>query len=332
MPFTSDNIDKTRELYNCYNDTSISEKSNNLVKFIKSYFDYEPNKNSKAIIGISTGKDSTCLLGLLTKALGPELVICVSMPLNLEYKDQEGNRYSVSNPMHMRQETVDILDYFKIPDENRIFSPILDHHSSVVDYRLFTPKNSDINETIQCSWDMAKPEVRNLAARMRMVKLYYLAQLLNARVMNTSNLSESVIGWFTKWGDCAGDLYPFIELTASEVVMIGLDIGIPEKWMFKVPDDGLIGTSDEEALGFTYNDLDEIIWGVNEHAKVYNEDIRITFERMLPDSIKNRFISSMHKRFSVEIPQDITGFNPVFKNLHKEWQYEQTRLYQAKHN
>lgn len=308
MPFTKETIEQTRETYNKYmNCRSVSTLTNDLVNFIKKYFELEQNKNSKAIIGISTGKDSTCLLGLLTKAIGPERVICVSMPLYSLNKDDK------TDILKLKDETINIIDYFKIPRENRIESPILESDLGLIREMPLTLAGAGMVslESAGTTWDMQKPEIRNLAARIRMVKLYYLAQKYNARVMNTSNLSESVVGWFTKWGDCCGDLFPFIELTASEVVLVGLELGIPEHAMFKVPDDGLIGTSDEEALGFTYNQLDEEIMKIR---AMENEVFSIALEQYLPKDMRDRYISGFHKHFSMYISHGENGYTPVFYN------------------
>lgn len=305
MPFTKDNINQTRDMYKKYMaGRTVPQLTSDLVDFIETYFNLKPNKNSKAIIGISTGKDSTCLLGILTKAIGPERVICVSMPL------YSLNKNDKTDIIAMKEETIAILNHFNIPNENRIESPIVDHDIMVTNHFPLVSSGA-VSVKREPSWEMSKPELRNLAARLRMVKLYYLAQMYNARVINTSNQSESIAGWFTKWGDCVGDLFPFIELTASEVVLVGLELGIPEKWMFKVPDDGLIGTSDEEALGFTYNQLDEEIMKL----KVNSEDIiPVTFEYNLPSDMRKRYIDGIHKRFSMNISHGENGYVPVFFN------------------
>ena len=307
MPFTKDNIEQTREMYNKYmTGRTIPQLTSDLIDFTETYFNLKQNKNSKAIIGISTGKDSTCLLGILTKAIDPERVICVSMPLHSSKVDSK-------SIIDVKQETIDILNHFNIPKENRIESLILEDDLKLTNHRPLIMAGTLDFET-QNKWDMSKPELRNLAARIRMAKLYYLAQINNARVANTSNQSESVAGWFTKWGDCVGDFFPFSELTASEVVLVGLELGIPEKWMFKVPDDGLIGTSDEEALGFTYNQLDEEIMKL----KINQDDLLpVSFEYNLPADMRKRYIDGMHKRFSMYISYGENGYIPVFYNTPK---------------
>ena len=99
----------------------------------------------------------------------------------------------------------------------------------------------------------------NLPPRIRMTMLYAIAGSMGYLVANTSNLSEKEVGYTTKWGDNVGDIAPLVNFTKNEVCEIGLMLGLPEKYVNKVPDDGLSGQSDEEKLGFSYSQLDNLI-------------------------------------------------------------------------
>lgn len=291
MPFLKENIEKVRETYEKYHrtETTISLELKILIENMSKYFEQEENKGSKSLVMVSGGKDSTVTLGLAAKAIGKDNIIAVTAPFENDISD-------------ILTTSREIIKYFGIPEENYIHSPI---KIMAKDYIVNNSKNALIYALGQyqeqvLEWDKTKPEDRNLAARIRMLKAYYLAQKYNARVINTSNLSENIIGWFTKWGDCVGDYYPIHNYTASEVVLLGLEMGIPEKYMFRVPDDGLIGNSDEEALGFTYNELDEWIWRVKEKQRL--GDVNNIFDyycgfEILPEKMKKRFESAMHKRF-----------------------------------
>lgn len=291
MPFTKENIEEIKKSYKLYQDIgdTISFKLKESIEKMTRYFEQEENKDSKALVMVSGGKDSTVTLGLAAKAIGKDNIIAVTAPFENDHSD-------------ILTTSREIIKYFGIPEENYIHSPI---KIMAKDYIVNNSKNALIEALGQyqeqvLEWNMTKPEDRNLAARIRMLKAYYLAQKYNARVINTSNLSENIIGWFTKWGDCVGDYYPIHNYTASEVVLLGLEMGIPEKYMFRVPDDGLIGNSDEEALGFTYNELDEWIWRVKEKQRL--GDVNNIFDyycgfEILPEKMKKRFESAMHKRF-----------------------------------
>ena len=105
----------------------------------------------------------------------------------------------------------------------------------------------------------------NLPARLRMATLYAVAAIFpNSRVVNTCNRSEDYVGYSTKYGDAAGDFSPLGNLTVREVLSIGDELGLPEHLVHKTPSDGMCGKSDEDNLGFTYDELDNYILGTGE--------------------------------------------------------------------
>ena len=100
----------------------------------------------------------------------------------------------------------------------------------------------------------------NLKARIRMVYLYQIAQLEHRFVIGTGNLSERFTGYCTKWGDSACDLNPLGNLTKREVYTLARFLEIPESIINRPPSAGLwVGQTDEEEMGFTYNELDDFI-------------------------------------------------------------------------
>ena len=100
----------------------------------------------------------------------------------------------------------------------------------------------------------------NLSPRLRMTTLYGVIQTVGGRVVNTSNLSEAKVGYFTRWGDECGDMKPLVNLTKSEVVAIGKTMTeIPIDLIEKTPSDGLSEQSDEEKIGFSYDNLDKYL-------------------------------------------------------------------------
>lgn len=99
----------------------------------------------------------------------------------------------------------------------------------------------------------------NLAPRIRMSLLYAVSQSINGRVVCTDNLSESFIGYSTRWGDNVGDFAPLAWFTSDEVVAIGDELGLPYELTHKTPADGLCGKTDEDNFGFTYEQLNTYI-------------------------------------------------------------------------
>ena len=102
--------------------------------------------------------------------------------------------------------------------------------------------------------------IKNIAPRLRMTTLYAIAQSVDCGiVINTSNLSEDWVGYCTIYGDSAGAFSPLGMYTTEEVIALGAELGLPERFLIKPPSDGLTGKTDEDNLGFTYHAVNEYI-------------------------------------------------------------------------
>lgn len=108
--------------------------------------------------------------------------------------------------------------------------------------------------------DEREPAFYNIKPRLRMIALYHWAARLNYLVVGTSNRSERMTGYFTKYGDGGVDLMPLGNLVKSEVRALARCLGIPEKIISKPPSAGLwAGQTDEGEMGLTYEDLDRYL-------------------------------------------------------------------------
>jgi NAD+ synthase len=148
----------------------------------------------------------------------------------------------------------------------------------------------------------------NLLARIRMATLHAIGQCVDGRVINTSNLSEDMVGYATQFGDNAGAYAPLQGLTVTEVKELGkylIDVlGISVATLMtslidKTPVDGLQTQSDEERLGFTYADLDKFI-RLNEGTDEFKALIRKKYKQ-------NKF-----KLEIVQMPQPDFSYLPNF--------------------
>jgi len=198
-----------------------------IIKWIQDWFK-QNGPDCKAVIGISGGKDSSIVAALCVEALGRDRVIGVMIPDNLSDYDRDAHT---------------LIDWLKIPNMCIELDPIV------------RPVVNQISE----SGPWSDQSSINLRPRLRMSILYAIAQSHNGRVANTCNLSESYIGWETRWGDAVGDFAPLQGLTCSEVIALGRELNLPEELINKVPADGLCGSTDEDAFGFTYDELDRWI-------------------------------------------------------------------------
>ena len=223
---------------------------------------YERNgKGCRAVLGMSGGKDSTVAAALCAEALGKENVVGVAMPA-------EGQSLNGAD---------EICEYLGI---RYICAPIASIVKGFEDVRAVVEEGFS-NQTEQ-----------NIPPRVRMCVLYAISQSVNGRVVNTCNLSEDWVGYATRWGDSVGDFSPLGGLTVQEIKGIGHALGIPAKWVDKIPDDGLPHScSDEQKFGFTYDTLDRYIReGVCDDpetkAKIDSMHARNWFKMSMPEQFE----------------------------------------------
>ena len=195
------------------------------IAWIRDFF-RENGPGCNAVVGISGGKDSSVVAALCAEALGKDRVIGVLMPCGVQ-QDIDMARLLVEH-LGIRSFEINIQAAVEAVKEAMPFAL------------------SDQSRT-------------NLPPRIRMSVLYAVAQSHNGRVANTCNLSEDWVGYSTRYGDAAGDFSPCSHLTVQEVKQLGRELGLPEVLVDKVPIDGLCGKTDEENLGFRYDELDRYI-------------------------------------------------------------------------
>ena len=199
-----------------------------IVKWIQEWFNAN-GPGCNAVLGISGGKDSSVVAALCAEALGRDRVVGVLMP-NGQQHDIDVARDLCSH-LGIRAIEINIRDAFD---------------------GLMAQLQGGLSE-------ISAQTTANLPPRLRMATVYAVAQSLNGRVANTCNLSEDYVGYSTRYGDSVGDFSPLSNLTVQEVKAVGHEMGLPERFVEKVPIDGLCGKTDEDNLGFTYAVLDRYI-------------------------------------------------------------------------
>ena len=203
-----------------------------IENFIKTYFAENGTPNTKAVIGISGGKDSTIAAALLVRALGPDRVIGVLMPESVQ---------------------TDI-------DDSRKVCEILGIKSFEIDIGPTCEKLYKNFQDCTCGELMVNPQIRtNTPARIRMAALYMVAAAVGGRVCNTGNASEAFIGYTTKYGDLAGDFAILRNLTVREIYAIGDYLELPILLVHKQPADGMSGKTDEDNIGIPYDAIDDFL-------------------------------------------------------------------------
>lgn len=221
---------------------------------------FRENGRETAVIGISGGKDSAVVAAICKEALGAENVFGVLMPDGIQ-KDINDSM-QVVNELDIPYTIIDIG-----PACNAIRSSLeTPHPSEDMDFKLTTEA------------------AINIPPRVRMTYLYAVAQSLNRKavVVGTSNAAEIYVGYSTKWGDSASDFNPIGNLWVHQVLQIGDELGYFPNIIHKAPADGLCGSTDEERLGFRYDEV--YLYATHEHV-----------EAEAAEKIRQRHEMSRHK-------------------------------------
>jgi len=205
-----------------------------LTTFIKE--NVEKTKAKGVVIGLSGGLDSSTTVALCVEALGADRVLGVSMP-----------EAGVIDPR-------DVTDTAKLAHK-------LDIDFKVVD---ITPAVLCMRANLMNFKEDAILPAANIKPRVRMIILYYYANLLNRLVVGCGNRSELRAGYFTKHGDGAADLLPIGALYKTQVKQLAVHLGVPERIIHKAPTAGLWkGQTDEAELGLSYEKIDKIYVGLD---------------------------------------------------------------------
>jgi NAD+ synthase len=141
-------------------------------------------------------------------------------------------------------------------------------------------------------------ELTNIRPRLRMTALYCAAQSMNYLVVGTSNKTESMIGYFTKWGDGACDIQPIASLYKHQVYELARELEMPEEIIQKAPTADLWdGQTDENEIGMTYDELDAILAGIE------SGDSSANFSPSSVERVRKMIAISEHKRRPIPIFQ-----------------------------
>ena len=218
-----------------------------LINWVRTYFEKTASPDTKAVLGISGGKDSSVAAAVCVEALGKDRIIGVLMPKG-EQADIDCSQLLV-NTLGIQNYTVNIGETVNV-----------------------------LTNELEKHITLTNQAVINTPARIRMTTVYAIAACVGGRVVNTCNLSEDWVGYSTKFGDAAGDFSPLSTLTVTEILQVGDYLGLPYQLVHKVPIDGLCGKTDEENLGFTYAELDRYIRGLTDLSD--NPELKEKIDRM----------------------------------------------------
>ena len=244
-------------------DLNLKDIHNELVEFLRENF--KKAGFSKAVLGLSGGIDSALVAYLLRDALGKENVLAIMMPYKSSNPDSLNHAKLVVEDLKINAKTIEITDmidaYFK-------------------------------NEK-----DASSLRMGNKMARERMAILFDYSSEENALVVGTSNKTEIYLGYSTQFGDSACALNPIGDLYKTNIWDLSRYLKIPNELIEKKPSADLWeGQTDEQEMGLTYKEADQVLYRMLEENKTVEEILAEGFSKDLVDNILKRMNRSEYKR------------------------------------
>lgn len=243
---------------------SVEEK---IKRFIKDYVEKCGAKG--VVLGVSGGVDSCTTAALAARSLGGDKVLGLML--------HEEETFNATDTHHARL----VAKKFGFNLETIDISPSV---KACVNSLLVYDKNDKISKG-------------NLKARIRMVYLYYYANSLGRIVCGSSDKSETMMGYFTKWGDAAADIAPLMDLYKTQVRKLASHIGLPPEIATKPSTPALWpGQLAEDELGVKYETLDLVLYGLEHFMATEEIACQLSISTQLVEDIKRRWQTMEHKR------------------------------------
>ena len=234
-----------------------------LTGFIKS----EVNRVgfTRAIINLSGGLDSALSCALAAAALGPENVMALRLPYRTSSTDSLEHAQLVIDKFKVQSATIDIT---------KMVDPLIEHDP-----------------------EMSNTRKGNIMARSRMIVLYDQSEAFKGLPIGTSNKTEILLGYSTMWGDMASAINPIGDLYKTQVRQLSQALGIPPVIVDKPPSADLwVGQTDEGELGFTYEQVDKLLFLIVDQRYSAQDCIEEGFDEKFVHAVIARVRRNQFKR------------------------------------
>lgn len=265
------------------------------------------------ILGMSGGLDSAVIASLLTRAIGPDKILALLLPERDSSQDSKTDAMKEIKRLGIHHREVDLTPilteigiYKLVPlhflGTRRIKKTVVrQQHQRQIEKLGEMPFLAGLLGTRDLENDQKIIDAGNAYARVkhriRMVILYYYAEMENRLVVGTTNKSEAMTGFVVKWGDNVADIEPILPLYKTQVFQLASYLDVDQGIIEKAPSPDLIpGIVDEFALGIDYPTLDKILWGLDQGWDAAKIADTYKVETALVDHVRELIRRSEHIR------------------------------------
>lgn len=248
-------------------DLDLQDVTAKITHFIKDYV--KKAHAHGAVLGLSGGVDSCTTAALSALALGGSKVLALTLPEEETYMEEDIEHSNL------------VCEKYGIESEHCDITRIV----------------REICGTLQRFEAIGKISKGNIKARARMICIYCCANNRNKIVCGSSDKSETMMGYFTKWGDIAADISPIMDLFKTQVRKLAKCIGIPDEISDKPSSPRLWpGQTAESELGMEYEKLDLILYGFEHFMKPEEIARELKLPILKVKWVRERWLASEHKR------------------------------------
>lgn len=220
---------------------------------------------SRAVVGLSGGVDSSVTCVLAAQALGAENVLAVRMPYSSSSRDSLEHAQLVIDMTGVQAKTIEI--------------------------------SAAVDALLQEVPDQEQVRRGNVMARVRMIVLYDQSADFNGLVIGTGNKTEILLGYTTQFGDAASAMNPVGDLYKTQLRQLAEAVQVPEVIRQKPPSADLWrGQTDEGELGFTYDEVDRLLYLMVDRRHSVDECVAAGFERKFAEGVRERVRRHQFKR------------------------------------